>query len=174
MDSRFSLNGQVILARSLSAESRGIEVQRTGVGALPGDRLCVIRLDRLRCSLKELLETVDGLKAHGIHLVRLEERLDTSSAAGELVFHVSAPSRTSSAGSSPSEPATASPRPGNAVELRVDRRSTRRRFRPLRNSSRPDCHQASRQTARNRQGNCLQNRNPDALKSESRCFAPLE
>ena len=52
----------------------------------------------------------------------------------------SAPSRTSSAGSSPSEPATASPRPGNAVEHRVNRRSTRRRFRPLRNSSRPDCH----------------------------------
>ena len=52
----------------------------------------------------------------------------------------SAPSRTSSAGSSPSEPATASLRPGNAVAHRVDRRSTRRRFRPLRNSSRPDCH----------------------------------
>ena len=52
----------------------------------------------------------------------------------------SAPSRTSSAGSSPSEPATASPRPGHAVEHRVNRRSTRRRFRPLRNSSRPDCH----------------------------------
>ena len=57
-------------------------------------------------------------------------------------FTSSAPSRTSSAGSSPSEPATASPRPGNAVEHRVDRRSTRRRFRPLRNSSRPDCHPA--------------------------------
>ena len=38
--------------------------------------------------MRELLETVDGLKARGIHLVSLEERLDTSSAAGELVFHV--------------------------------------------------------------------------------------
>ncbi len=53
-----------------------------------GDRLCVTRLDRLGRSLRELLETVDSLKAHGIHLVSLEERLDTSSAAGELVFHV--------------------------------------------------------------------------------------
>ena len=53
-----------------------------------GDRLCVTRLDRLGRSLRELLETVDTLKAHGIHLVSLEERLDTSSAAGELVFHV--------------------------------------------------------------------------------------
>ena len=56
--------------------------------ARPGDRLCIIRLDRLGRSLRELLETVDGLKARGIHLVSLEERLDTSSAAGELVFHV--------------------------------------------------------------------------------------
>ena len=56
--------------------------------ARSGDRLCVIRLDRLGRSLRELLETVDTLKARGIHLVSLEERLDTSSAAGELVFHV--------------------------------------------------------------------------------------
>ena len=56
--------------------------------ARPGDRLCVTRLDRLGRSLRELLETVDGLKARGIHFVSLEERLDTSSAAGELVFHV--------------------------------------------------------------------------------------
>ena len=39
-------------------------------------------------SLKELLETVENLKAHDIHLVSLEERIDTTSAAGELVFHV--------------------------------------------------------------------------------------
>ena len=56
--------------------------------ARPGDRLCIIRLDRLGRSLRELLETVDNLKARGIHLLSLEERLDTSSAAGELVFHV--------------------------------------------------------------------------------------
>ena len=56
--------------------------------ARPVDRLCVTRLDRLGRSLKELLETVEDLKRSGIHLVSLEERLDTSSAAGELVFHV--------------------------------------------------------------------------------------
>ena len=56
--------------------------------ARPGDRLCITRLDRLGRSLKELLETVDKLNSLGIHLVSLEEHLDTSSAAGELVFHV--------------------------------------------------------------------------------------
>ena len=39
-------------------------------------------------SKKELLETVEDLKSRGINLISLEEKLDTSSAAGELVFHV--------------------------------------------------------------------------------------
>lgn len=56
--------------------------------ARPGDALCVVRLDRLGRSLRELLETVEELKKRGIAFISLEERIDTSSAAGELVFHV--------------------------------------------------------------------------------------
>lgn len=64
------------------------ELARLIEQARPGDSLCVTRLDRLGRSLKELLETVEDLKGRGIHLSSLEERIDTSSAAGELVFHV--------------------------------------------------------------------------------------
>jgi Resolvase, N terminal domain/Transposase IS66 family/Helix-turn-helix domain of resolvase len=53
-----------------------------------GDVLCVVRVDRLGRSLRELLETVEMLKQRGIALLSLEERIDTTSAAGELVFHV--------------------------------------------------------------------------------------
>ena len=56
--------------------------------ARANDKLCVIRLDRLGRSLKELLETVERLKKHKIELMSLEEKIDTSSAAGELIFHV--------------------------------------------------------------------------------------
>ena len=71
----------------------GSKFERPGLAELvdharPGDRLCVTRLDRLGRSLQELLETVEDLKQQGIHLVSLEERIDTDSAAGELVFHV--------------------------------------------------------------------------------------
>ncbi len=71
----------------------GRQFERPGLGELidharAGDSLCVTRLDHLGRSLKELLETVGNLKAHGIRLVSLEERIDTTSAAGELVFHV--------------------------------------------------------------------------------------
>ena len=56
--------------------------------ARKGDTLAVVRLDRLGRSLAELLATVAMLKERGIAFVSLEERIDTGSAAGELVFHV--------------------------------------------------------------------------------------
>jgi DNA invertase Pin-like site-specific DNA recombinase len=66
---------------------------RPGLDALlayarAGDTLAVVRLDRLGRSLSELLATVTMLKERGIALLSLEEKIDTSSAAGELVFHV--------------------------------------------------------------------------------------
>ena len=48
----------------------------------------MVRLDRLGRYLRELLETAEGFKGHGLAFRSLEERLDTGSAAGELVFHV--------------------------------------------------------------------------------------
>ena len=53
-----------------------------------GDTLAVVRLDRLGKSLGELLTTVTMLKERGIALLSLEEKIGTSFAAGELIFHV--------------------------------------------------------------------------------------
>src|SRR3954454_12955035 len=71
----------------------GKPMERPGLEALlayarKGDTLSVVRLDRLGRSLGELLTTVAMLKERGIALLSLEERIDTNSAAGELVFHV--------------------------------------------------------------------------------------
>jgi DNA invertase Pin-like site-specific DNA recombinase len=71
----------------------GKSMDRPGLDALlayarKGDILAVVRLDRLGRSLAELLTTVAMLKERGIDLLSLEEKIDTSSAAGELVFHV--------------------------------------------------------------------------------------
>ncbi len=71
----------------------GKQFDRPGLSALidharSGDSLAIIRLDRLGRSLKELLETVENLKDQDIGLISLEERIDTTSAAGELIFHV--------------------------------------------------------------------------------------
>ena len=71
----------------------GKTFERPGLSAFmdyvrTGDTLTVIRLDRLGRSLKELLETVEDLHNRGIGLISLEEGIDTTSAAGELIFHV--------------------------------------------------------------------------------------
>jgi DNA invertase Pin-like site-specific DNA recombinase len=56
--------------------------------ARKGDTLAIVRLDRLGRSLAELLAIVEQLKVCGVALLSLEEKIDTSSAAGELIFHV--------------------------------------------------------------------------------------
>ncbi len=71
----------------------GRSMERPGLAALldyarRGDTLAVVRLDRLGRSLAEPLATVAMLKGRGIALLSLEEKIDTASAAGELVFHV--------------------------------------------------------------------------------------
>ena len=71
----------------------GKSMERPGLAELiayarKGDTLAVVRLDRLGRSLAELLATVETLRGQGIALLSLEEKIDTSSAAGELIFHV--------------------------------------------------------------------------------------
>ena len=64
------------------------ELARLIEQARSGDSLYVTRLDRLRRSLKEMLETFEDLKSRGMYLFSFEEQIDTSSVTGELVFHV--------------------------------------------------------------------------------------
>jgi DNA invertase Pin-like site-specific DNA recombinase len=71
----------------------GRTFERTGLTTLldyarNGDVRCIVRLDRLGRSRFELLETVEMLEKRGIALSSLEERIDTTSAAGERIFHV--------------------------------------------------------------------------------------
>ena len=55
---------------------------------LLGDTLCVWRLDRLGRNLPHLIELVDGLKARGVAFISVTEQIDTSTANGELIFHI--------------------------------------------------------------------------------------
>lgn len=54
----------------------------------PGDTLVIWRLDRLARSLRDLIEIVDSLKERGIGVRSLNDPIDTTSAAGELIFHI--------------------------------------------------------------------------------------
>jgi len=60
-----------------------LEFMRSGQDTFVCDRL-----DRVARSLKQLIETVEGLEARGIGFKSLNEQIDTTSAGGKLVFHI--------------------------------------------------------------------------------------
>lgn len=71
----------------------GATTSRTALDACiaslqPGDTLVVWKLDRLGRSLSHLMRTIDDLKNRGIHFESITEKFDTSTPAGELLFHV--------------------------------------------------------------------------------------
>ena len=93
------LTGQILRLKAAGATKTyedvisGRTFDRPGLKALldyarDGDALTVVRLDRLGRSLRELLDVGETLKQRGIALISLEEKIDPSSAAGELIFHV--------------------------------------------------------------------------------------
>jgi DNA invertase Pin-like site-specific DNA recombinase len=62
--------------------SRALEFVR------PGDCLVVWKLDRLGRSLSHLLSIITGLRAKGVGFRSLTEQMDTTTAHGELLFHL--------------------------------------------------------------------------------------
>jgi DNA invertase Pin-like site-specific DNA recombinase len=53
-----------------------------------GDIVVVQRLDRLGRSLKDLIELLDGFKSQHVKFISLNESFDTTTAVGELAFHM--------------------------------------------------------------------------------------
>jgi DNA invertase Pin-like site-specific DNA recombinase len=56
--------------------------------ARSGDTIIVWKLDRLARSMKQLIETIEGLRVRGIGFRSLTEALDTTTPQGILVFHL--------------------------------------------------------------------------------------
>lgn len=79
--------------RVFQDQASGAKTDRPGlVAALefarPGDVLTVWRLDRLGRSLPDLVQIVAGLEARGVGFESLQEKIETGSAGGKLVFHL--------------------------------------------------------------------------------------
>lgn len=54
----------------------------------PGDKVVVTKLDRLGRSMKHLLELIELFQSKDIEFVSLGDSIDTSSAAGKLMFSI--------------------------------------------------------------------------------------
>lgn len=74
-------------------KASGARDNRCGLAKLmvfmkPGDTLIVWKLDRLGRSLTHLIQIITTLKKNGIAFRSLTEGMDTSTASGELLFHM--------------------------------------------------------------------------------------
>ena len=80
--------GKMFVERALGAKEERPQLLAALEYLRPGDTLVVWKLDRLARSMKQLIETVDELKAREIGFRSLTEAIDTMTAAGELFFHI--------------------------------------------------------------------------------------
>ncbi|MBU2880175.1 recombinase family protein [Aliiglaciecola lipolytica] len=64
------------------------ELERMIDSLRAGDVVVVQRLDRLGRSLKDLIELLDGFKKQDVQFISLNENIDTTTAVGELAFHM--------------------------------------------------------------------------------------
>jgi len=79
--------------RTFRDKQGGAKADRPGLAAAlkalgPGDTLVVWRLDRLGRSLPHLIDVIAELKARGVGFRSVTESIDTTTATGELVFHI--------------------------------------------------------------------------------------
>lgn len=79
--------------RVFSDTASGSKTDRPGLKeavafARKGDLIVVWRLDRLGRSLRDLIDTINGLHEKGIGFQSLREQIDTTTPGGKLIFHV--------------------------------------------------------------------------------------
>lgn len=56
--------------------------------ARAGDIIVVWKLDRLARSMKQLIETIEGLEVRQIGFMSLTENIDTTTSSGKLIFNI--------------------------------------------------------------------------------------
>ena len=79
---------RVFIEKSSGAQRDRVELKAALDYMREGDTLVVWKLDRLARSLKQLIETVEMLEQKGIGFQSLTEKIDTTTSAGKLVFHL--------------------------------------------------------------------------------------
>lgn len=79
---------RVFVEQASGAQRDRPELARALDIARSGDTLIVWRLDRLARSLKQLIETVEGLDDRGVKFRSLTEAIDTTTSGGRLVFQI--------------------------------------------------------------------------------------
>jgi len=79
---------RVFIEKCSGKSKKRPELERMMDTLREGDVVIVQRLDRLGRSLKDLIELLDNFKNNGVQFISLNEKIDTTTAIGELAFHM--------------------------------------------------------------------------------------
>lgn len=79
---------KIFIEKASGAQRDRPELQAAIEYARNGDTLIVWKLDRLARSIKQLIETIEGLGGRSIGFRSLTEEIDTTTAGGRLIFHI--------------------------------------------------------------------------------------
>lgn len=79
---------KIFIEKASGAQRERPELQAVLDYARDGDTICVWKLDRLARSIKQLIETVEGMETCGVGFHSLTENIDTTTTGGRLVFHI--------------------------------------------------------------------------------------
>lgn len=89
IDSLDEAGAERVFSETVSgATAKRPELQRMLDQLRQGDVVVVTKYDRLARSLRDLLDIVEAIKARGAGFRSLAEDIDTTTPAGELIFHV--------------------------------------------------------------------------------------
>jgi len=89
LDALQAVGAEKIFADKITGTARSRpELDRLLDQLRQGDVITVTKYDRLARSLRDLLDIVDTIQAHGAGFRSLAEDIDTTTPAGRLVFHV--------------------------------------------------------------------------------------
>ncbi|MDY6965724.1 MAG: recombinase family protein [Halobacteriota archaeon] len=90
-----NLNGWDILRKYVDAGLSGSTIDRPELQKMIDDCrgglinvILVYKLDRLSRSLRDIILTIDELREYGVDFVSLTEQIDTTTAVGQLMFHI--------------------------------------------------------------------------------------
>jgi len=78
----------IFVETASGANEKRPELAKMLAKARRDDIIIIWKLDRLARSMRNLMDIADDLKARGIHLHSLTDAIDTTTASGQLTFHL--------------------------------------------------------------------------------------
>ena len=88
-----ALNGVKGMARIFQEKISGTKTKRSQLDEMlallaKGDKVIVLKLDRLGRSVRHLIDLVRWFEEQGVEFQSMRENIDTSTSAGKLIFHI--------------------------------------------------------------------------------------